>query len=191
MKDNNKSSSCDKFTCACGGKYTRYNKKAHEKSAKHQSYLGVDVKIVTGGRPKKPDGIIGSLMGKRTADCTEEELEKRRSYIRIKNREYRQRVREKKAAEQALNTSTPNQSDFAQAVEAWTSTLNEWGGVAVTSLEVATVFVEDYPDRPRDVSFKDRDGRWSLWMDTVDREWLVGMVRKQRDVIVPEPVEIG
>lgn len=87
--------------CDCGGRYTPINRNKHLRCQKHRRYLGEDVVRKPRAPNSKPhvpkaNPIIGSLMVTRVKDCTPEELEKRRAYVREKTRQYRAR---KKAVE--------------------------------------------------------------------------------------------
>lgn len=90
------------ITCACGSTFHKYTLNAHLKTDKHRRFLGEDVpkrerKAYTRTKPRKPidESKIWVFMHRKVADCTPEQLKRRREYIALKMREHRAR---KKAA---------------------------------------------------------------------------------------------
>lgn len=74
---------------------------------------------------------------------------------------------------------------FKEALKHWTKTINEWYGTGATEEEVKFVFIKHFCARKTyngesyvDVFFKDRDGDWSQFLDTADREELDYLCRR-------------
>jgi len=83
--------------------------------------------------------------------------------------------------------------NFDEAVVSWADTINDWYSLKATPEEVAEAFRNEYkhkrtyddfgePDGASyvDVFFRDRDGAWTLWLDTADREGLADAVERLR-----------
>ncbi len=81
-------------------------------------------------------------------------------------------------------------STFEQAVRVWAEDVNNWYKMKASEEEMQKAFsmlVEyreqfDEPGEPTYVEtfFKNKDGSWSTWLDTVDREHLAALVEKSR-----------
>ena len=76
---------------------------------------------------------------------------------------------------------------FEQALKEWACQVNEWYGLNATSDEVAEAFKRDYESRIAyddtsyvEMFFKEKDGSWSGWLDTADREGLADSVESLR-----------
>lgn len=76
---------------------------------------------------------------------------------------------------------------FEEALEEWTETINEYYDLGATTSEVqnAWLIFESMDETSAGVSyvdtfFKEKDGTWSGWLDTVDRETLADEVSINR-----------
>ena len=88
---------------------------------------------------------------------------------------------------------------FEKAVEAWTNTINEWYSLEATVDEVCNAFEADYRDKVAydgtsyvEMFFKSRDGGWTRWLDTADREGLADTVEHYRgNAPLPTYADLG
>ena len=84
-------------------------------------------------------------------------------------------------------------ANFEKAVTTWADTINDWYDLKATPEEVTEAFKNEYKHRRTyddyddpegasyvDVFFKDRDGEWTMWLDTADREGLADAVENIR-----------
>ena len=74
-----------------------------------------------------------------------------------------------------------------EAAVHWTQTINGWYGINATIEEVLEAFNKNYLDKKTwddesyvEVFFKSKDGGYSKWLDTVDREGLADCVEIAR-----------
>jgi len=76
---------------------------------------------------------------------------------------------------------------FEEAVQKWADNINEWYGLNATAEEVKEAFNVYFKDKLSyddssyvEMFFKSRDGAWTEWLDTVDREELADQVELLR-----------
>ena len=74
-----------------------------------------------------------------------------------------------------------------QAVQVWTNEINEWYDLSATPEEVKNVFDTYFKNKIAydgtsyvDMFFKSKDGTWTTWLDTADREELADQVELAR-----------
>lgn len=103
-------------TCPCGSVYHHYQRKAHFNTKKHRSFLGEDcprkeyvmVNPVRGKRSKvtEPDkNSITYIIRLKVADCNEEQLKIRRTYLAEAMRRYRKRKKVRQQDVQSIDLS--------------------------------------------------------------------------------------
>jgi len=76
---------------------------------------------------------------------------------------------------------------FNEAVKKWTDHINEWYNLEATEAEVYNAFEGDYRDKVAydgtsyvEMFFRARDGSWTEYLDTADREGLADAVEHYR-----------
>ena len=76
---------------------------------------------------------------------------------------------------------------FEKAALEWTDTINSWYGLDATTEEVVDAFNKNYLNKEAydgtsyvDMFFRDKDGGYSKWLDTADREMLANIVENNR-----------
>ena len=77
--------------CECGSAVHKYSIKRHLKSQKHRRFLGEEIvknRVID-------ESKLWVCMHKKVADCTPEQLQRRREYIARKMREHRAKRKEK------------------------------------------------------------------------------------------------
>jgi len=74
-----------------------------------------------------------------------------------------------------------------EAAEFWTVTINEWYNINTTVDEVVNAFEKEYRHREAydgtsyvKMFFLDKDGGFTRWLDTADREGLADVVERYR-----------
>tara|TARA_Y100000034_G_C6566918_1_gene245548 strand:- start:60 stop:407 length:348 start_codon:yes stop_codon:yes gene_type:complete len=76
---------------------------------------------------------------------------------------------------------------FDEAVKAWTRTINDWYDICASTEEVAAAYrkggydqLTDEDETYEQIFFRDADGEWTVYLDTVDRENLADAVEIAR-----------
>ena len=76
---------------------------------------------------------------------------------------------------------------FDEAIIEWTNDINEWYGLSATQEEVKSVFDTYFKDKVAydgtsyiEMFFRSKDGTWTTWLDTADREELADKVEIAR-----------